>query len=85
MLFGDSWPGVGVGVGLGVGVGPGAEPDVVNVHVGPLALRFAIVLPTMRQKYVVPGFSVIGNVNVSGTPSSTEPVSRCGWLGRAPL
>ena len=50
MLFGDSAPGVGVGVGLG------DEPDVVKLHVGPLALTLAMVLPTMRQKYVVPGF-----------------------------
>ncbi len=50
MLFGDSAPGVGVGVGEGVGVGLGAVPDVVKLHVGPLALMFAIVLPTMRQK-----------------------------------
>ena len=85
MLFGDSAPGVGVGVGDGVGVGAGAFPDVVNVHVGPFAVIFAIVLPTMRQKYVVPGCSVIGSVNVSVTPSSTEPVSRRGWPATAPL
>ena len=49
VLFGDSAPGVGVGVGLG------AVPDVVNVHVGPPALTLAMVFPTMRQYYVVPG------------------------------
>lgn len=54
-MFGDSVPGVGVGVGDGVGVGLGAVPDVVKVHSGPLAVLFAIVLPTMRQKYCVPG------------------------------
>ena len=59
MLFGDSCPGVGVGVGLG------AEPDVVKLQSGPVAVLSAIVLPTMRQKYVVPGLSVIGSVNVS--------------------
>ena len=48
MLFGDSVNGVGVGVGPGV-------PDVVKLQVGPLALTLAMVLPTMRQKYVVPG------------------------------
>ena len=76
MLFGDSAPGVGVGVGDGVGVGLGAMPEVVNVHVGPLADTFAIVFPTMRQKYVVPGASVIGSVSDSVTPSSTDPVLR---------
>ena len=78
MLFGDSAPGVGVGVGDGVGVGPGAVPDVVKLHVCPLAEIFAIVFPTMRQKYVVPGASVIGRVIDSVTPSSTDPVLRRG-------
>ena len=54
-MFADSWPGVGVGVGDGVGVGLGALPDVVKLHSGPLAVLLAIVLPTMRQKYCVPG------------------------------
>ena len=73
MLFGDSCPGVGVGVGDGVGVGAGALPEVVKLQSGPLALWFAIVLPTMRQKYCVPGLSVTGIVIDSTTPSSTEP------------
>ena|SRR2546423_14478718 len=41
--------GVGVGVGIGVGVGVGAVPDAVKRHTEPLAVWFAIVLPTMRQ------------------------------------
>ena len=74
MLFGDSCPGVGVGVGDGVGVGAGALPEVVNDQSGPFAVLLAIVLPTMRQKYCVPGCSVTGMVIDSMTPSSTEPV-----------
>ena len=54
MLFGDSVRGdaVGVGVGdaVGVGVGDGVVPEVVKLQVGPAAVLFAIVLPTMRQK-----------------------------------
>ena len=53
-MFGDSVRGddVGVGVGdaVGVGVGEGDEPDVVKLQVGPAAVLFAIVFPTMRQK-----------------------------------
>ena len=53
MLFADSPLGVGVGVGVGVavgvGVGGGAVPAVAKVHVGPVAVWFAIVLPTTRQ------------------------------------
>ena len=54
VLFGDSWPGAGVGVavgvGVGVGVGAGPVPEVVKLQIGPVAVLFAIVLPTMRQK-----------------------------------
>jgi hypothetical protein len=85
VLFGDSAPGVGVGVGDGVGVGLGDVPEVVKLQVGPLADTFAIVFPTIRQKYVVPGASVTGSVSDSVTPSSTDPVLRRCWPGPAPL
>ena len=42
------------GEGDGEGVGDGELPCVVKLHVGPFAVWFAIVLLTMRQKYVVP-------------------------------
>src|SRR5688500_7829343 len=77
------WVGVGVGVGVGGGVGVGVGvgegvPEVVKLHIGPLVVLSAIVFPTIRQKYVVPGSSVSGRVKVSFTPSSTEPVSKRG-------
>ena len=56
VLFGDSRQRPALGLVLGgvgwcsQGVGLGAVPDVVKLHVGPFALMFAIVLPTMRQK-----------------------------------
>src|SRR5690242_16408763 len=73
------------GAGGGGGGGGGAVVEVVKLHVGPVTDWLAIVLLTIRQKYVVPGCSAVCSLYVSVWPSSIEPVVNSGCPGCAPL